>query len=333
MRKHCEQLIFNALKAGIQLKNKWLVLKENLRRSKHFLKPMGLGIGIHYGKVYITRRADGNCRAEGYAINFAKRVESFSRHGKFSHFMLSQDAYDLISASVRKHIQIKQRIYFHKHTPPFDSMKGITQAGPVYELKYWHRLGMPTPPDVVEQYRLIFEMNKSEPWAYYQLFDYFAFEKEDWKTAMEYATEARSANQQDELGLLHMAKCSFKLGFLSQSQRFAEKALELNGDLCLAYELLAQIAAKNDDTQACISFLRNAILISPKSPKNHLNLSVALLSNEQAVEGEHHLKQAIQHYPEYPSVPGFIESFAQLRDEGRLSQDLEKYLETLQEKS
>ncbi|MHC4476569.1 MAG: nucleotidyl cyclase domain-containing protein [Planctomycetota bacterium] len=61
---------------------------------------IGLGAGIHVGKVAFATRLENNRsvirRLEGFSINYAKRVESCSRRGKYSRIFLSGEAAKLL---------------------------------------------------------------------------------------------------------------------------------------------------------------------------------------------------------------------------------------------
>ncbi|OPY77397.1 MAG: hypothetical protein A4E65_02766 [Syntrophorhabdus sp. PtaU1.Bin153] len=68
-------------------------------------RPMDIGIGIHFGRVAAVscleqppagRPESVICEIEGFAINYAKRVESSSRMGKFSKIFLSREAARLL---------------------------------------------------------------------------------------------------------------------------------------------------------------------------------------------------------------------------------------------
>jgi tetratricopeptide (TPR) repeat protein len=98
--------INRAILYAILLKLEWLLSWHNEERIGRALLPTNLGIGIHHGLVWIdkypgtTSGAAGKKSSEGYAINFAKRVEGYSREGKFSRIFLSQDARYLADSAI-----------------------------------------------------------------------------------------------------------------------------------------------------------------------------------------------------------------------------------------
>lgn len=113
-----------AINIALELKRRWLWSTYNKNRINSGLLPSELGIGIHAGKTYLM----GN-KLEGYAINLAKRVESESRKGRFSHIFLSEAAYGhFLDLADEKTYLFDQP---QKMTP-----KGISGNIWVYEIKH-----------------------------------------------------------------------------------------------------------------------------------------------------------------------------------------------------
>ncbi len=85
-----------AILIALELKRRWLLSEDNQKRIKTGLLPTELAIGIHIGKAYINEetneRGEPSFRPEGYTINLTKRVESFSREGKFTKIFISEAA-------------------------------------------------------------------------------------------------------------------------------------------------------------------------------------------------------------------------------------------------
>ncbi|GEM_PF-1161250 len=324
--KRCnENLAYAAFKAALQLKNLWLVQVTNLRGVLNFRNPLGLGIGIHYGRVYLRDRPDGERRIEGYTIGLAKRIESASRQGLYSHVMCSQETRDIVRGSVIKHTQLRQRIFFHKHLLPPAALKGVGHAENIYELKFYHRIGVPLPGRAFEHYRAIFAVDRSNVWAYYQLFDYYTKQR-DWAAAFELAKIACVVHPHDEKVLLDLAKCYLQLGNLEQSRQYAEQALRLNDQFDLVHEHLAIIASRYDDLEAQIRHWRTAARLSPDSPINNLNLGLALLEDSQDEAGAFHVSEAVRVYPEMQQWPNFTEALTSLAEKDKLPAALQRFL-------
>ncbi|MBU1628219.1 adenylate/guanylate cyclase domain-containing protein [bacterium] len=122
--------IDNAINIALDLKRKWLLGQENELRINSGLLPVDMGIGIHAGKVWVNEeKGDTKYRPEGYAINLAKRIESESRGGKFSHI--------LISESARGELYLLKDEYTYRFGKPFTiSPKGISHDIKVFEIMH-----------------------------------------------------------------------------------------------------------------------------------------------------------------------------------------------------
>lgn len=88
---------------------------------------IGLGAGIHVGKVAFAISNENNRlvikQLEGFSINYAKRVESCSRLGKYSRVFLSREAAKLLE---------ERPVVLSSVRAP---MKGIQQDAEIYEVQ------------------------------------------------------------------------------------------------------------------------------------------------------------------------------------------------------
>jgi class 3 adenylate cyclase len=321
-----QDLAISALKAAIQLKNRWLVQESNLERVLRHREPLGLAIGLHCGRVYLTNRADGTRRIEGYAINLGKRVESCAREGRYSRIMVSQKARDLIRTAVVKHTQLRQRIFFHRHDLPLELLKGVTRAQALYELKFYHRIGLHVPQEAIELYESIFAVDHTNLWAYNQLVDYYAYNTKDWERVSQLANIASVVHPEDEKVQYDLSKYYFQQGNLDMSQEYALEALRLNPGFDLAHEQLALIATGKDDNAGQIAHWRDAVRLSPNSAVNHYNLGLALIYANQTEAGTHHILEAVRIYPDYRQEQIFAEGLARLAEKGELPEQLRELL-------
>lgn len=127
--------IDTAIQIALELKRRWLGSKENSKRVLEAgLLPVDLGIGIHVGRTYLQtgRGYEGNpggARLEGYTINLAKRVESHSRSGTFSHIVLSEAAHGLLN-----YLADERTVLFD--SPHAVSLKGISRDIRIHEIKH-----------------------------------------------------------------------------------------------------------------------------------------------------------------------------------------------------
>lgn len=127
-----------AINIALELKRKWLCSDVNKERIGSGLLPVDLAIGIHIGRTYLEKIPSseappkgnpGGWLPEGYAINLAKRVESHSRQGRFSHILLSE------AAQGQLNYLANERTYLFDN-PQVISPKGISRDIRVYEIKH-----------------------------------------------------------------------------------------------------------------------------------------------------------------------------------------------------
>lgn len=99
-------LIYNALQFAFELKARMELVNDNRSPDSDMPRKMKVGIGIHFGRVALMAKSktDENTgrsssiidHIEGFSINYAKRVESSSRNGKYSKIFLSKEAASLL---------------------------------------------------------------------------------------------------------------------------------------------------------------------------------------------------------------------------------------------
>jgi len=322
-----QHLVISALRAAIQIKNTWLVQQFNIERVRSHLAPWNLGIGMHYGRVYLKNRAAGQRRIEGYPLHWARYIHSLCSTGSFSHIFLSRRARDLLLHSVLKHTQLSQRVFFHEHKLPEDAEIATTQTKAAYELKCYHRIGIHVTQEVIDQYDAMFRLDPANSWAYCQLVDYYSYVKKNWNRVFELANIMHVANPHDERALLDLAKYYLQLGKLAQSRQCAEEALRINDAFDLAYEHLAVLASKVDDLPTQIEHMRKAAQLSPRSAVNSFNLGLALLESGETDEGFFFVQRALDIYPGYKDWQMFRETLLRLKQEGKLPDILDAHLQ------
>lgn len=121
--------IDTTINIALDLKRMWLFKNDNIKRIKDDrLLPVDIGIGIHTGKVYLNK--EGNkLQPEGYAINLAKRIESASRDGKFTHILISESARGLLYS-------LKDEYTYRFDMPFAIQPRGISREVKVFEIKH-----------------------------------------------------------------------------------------------------------------------------------------------------------------------------------------------------
>lgn len=111
-----------AVKLALQIKFEWK--KELISKGYESKRHIDLAIGINRGQVAAKMNEDMRIvKVEGYEINYAKRVESYSRIGKYTNIFLSEK-----SRKVLKNVNI----IFEKYEDC--SLKGIEEKINLYEV-------------------------------------------------------------------------------------------------------------------------------------------------------------------------------------------------------
>lgn len=131
----------HAARIALEAAERWLLRLPNIDRWRQSMEPLRVVAGVHLGPLVVRTRSFGlrpNARAaEGYAINYAKRVEAHARDGCFTRVMLSENAW----------VRLSQRpdAQFVTAEPQRYELKGIG-CQPLREVKYYLSSGVFTPP-------------------------------------------------------------------------------------------------------------------------------------------------------------------------------------------
>lgn len=126
-----EDLVYDAVKFSFELKARVNLLNNLEKENNKIPKRMDIGIGIHLGEVAVIQKQEiieGKKRSifegiEGFSINYAKRIESCSRIGKYSNIFLSKEAAEKIEGNP---------IILREYS---SSLKGIEKDEDVYEIQ------------------------------------------------------------------------------------------------------------------------------------------------------------------------------------------------------
>jgi len=125
---------------ALETEQRWGLRFPNDERWRQGMPPLSIVGGIHWGPIMVRQREFGlrgnKPTAEGYAINYAKRVESCARLGKYSHIMLSESAWPLLE-------EVKTSYLFFDESKLLE-LKGI---GPQFlrEVRYYLTSDVYTP--------------------------------------------------------------------------------------------------------------------------------------------------------------------------------------------
>ena len=328
-----EHLALKALQAAINLKNRWLTQEFNISRVKAHLEHWKLSIGIHSGRVYLKQRADGAVRVEGGMLELASKVLSSVKKPLYSNILVSQRAKDYIVRMVQQHSQLRKRIFFLEYPLAEAELKGFSGANSVWELKFFHRIGVHLTDAEVAPFEALFALNRGDRWSYNMLADYYGYSNKRWMKMFALAKLALMVHPGDETILLDMANVYLEINKPHLAQKGAEESLVTNPSFDLAFEMLARIAQQLDDIKGQIKHWRNAMYLSPDSALNSFNLGLALLEDNQKDEGYFFIEDALRTYPDYVKHQLFRETLLELKKKGNLPSTLELFLEYFEDEA
>jgi len=283
----------------VAVKNAWIAHPRNVLRVETDQPVLDVGIGINTGNVVLQLRGDGTQRIEGFAINFAKRVEGFSRHGRYCRIMLSRSAYETFRGIVVEHTMLKQRAFFQSYTPSEGTLKGLSPGTEVFELKFFHRLGgFSIPPEQIRLHRQIFENDPTNIWAYTNLINFHLYSREELDVAQEIAHKALYCNPGNEQIYYDLAMIHQQLGELDLAREYAAQCVRLNDQMDIGWQMLAELdSALGADPASVVVEANRALALSPQSADLHLVLALKLAQAQRREEARRHYNKALLIYP------------------------------------
>jgi tetratricopeptide (TPR) repeat protein len=216
--------ILNAIQLANTLKILWYVSYTNRKRVKEGKKILDLGIGINTGDVTHEHRPvvkklekllPRRKTFEGLPISLAKRIESFSRQGRYSRIMVGHRT----KAELNK-------LYHHYECESMglQQLKGMSQEIPVFELKTCYSLEgeiLAELPDLgwaITQLERIKVFDPSNVWLLMTLIDIYR-NKKSYKRVEKLCREAIAVD--DSVSNIH-----HELGVSLHEQKKYEEALK-----------------------------------------------------------------------------------------------------------
>lgn len=292
--------LYGALRCAVQVKNTWIGNPRNIARVEAQQPVLDIGVGINVGNVIFQERADGQMRIEGYAINFAKRVEGFARFGSYCKIMLSKTAYETFRNTIVGHTMLKQRAFFEQYVPETGVLKGLGEGTVVHELKFFHRLsGFAIQTYQVPHFTHIFMADPANIWAYTNLISYHLYKQEDVPTASALAHRALYANPNNEKIYYDLAEISAHKEEWDAAREYCQRCLRLNDQMDIAYDLLADVEERSGGPlQATLDYRAKALALSPGSAEWHVFLAKVLAKLGRCQEARQHLSRARELYPQ-----------------------------------
>jgi class 3 adenylate cyclase len=299
LSSHRDRALYGALRCAVAVKNAWIAHPRNVLRVATDQPVLDVGIGINTGNVVLQQRGDGSRRIEGFAINFAKRVEGFSRHGRYCRIMLSRTAYETFRGIVVENTMLKQRAFFQTYTPSEGTLKGLAPGTEVFELKFFHRLaGFAIPVEQIRLHRDIFENDPTNIWAYTNLLNHHLYRLGELEVAQEIAQKALYCNPGNEKIYYDLSVIHQQRGELDLAREYALQCLRLNDQMDIAWQLLAELdMARGAGADEIVSYINRALAQSPHSADLHLMLALQLAGAARRDEAQKHFDRAREIFP------------------------------------
>jgi tetratricopeptide (TPR) repeat protein len=308
LEKTLQRCLYAALRCAVQIKNAWIGHERNIARVNAQQPVLDVGIGINSGQVVLQRRGDGVDRIEGFAINFAKRVEGYARHGRYCKIMFSKRAYETFRGIIVRQAMLKQRAMFAPYEPQPGMLKGLAPGTRVYELKFFHRLGgLGIPKEQVDLFTQLFKEDPTNLWAYTNLVNYHLFTERNMESALAVAQRALNSNTQNEKIYYDLALVSYELGDYTAAREYCQRCLRLNDEMDVAYDLLADIALKRGEGwEEALQWRTRALTMAPSSAGYIIDVALALAHLGRKEEAAMQYARAVEVFPDlaqtYPEI-------------------------------
>ncbi len=312
-----DEALFCALRAAIMLKNAWLSAPTNFERVSSRHLPFDLGIGIHNGICVLRERAGGGARIEGFAINFAKRIEGFSRMARVTRVMLSRGAAQRLRFVRRRFVVMRQRLGFIAHNPEEGALKGLQHGLELFELKFFHRLNVLPSEEQVPVFEQLLRMDPINVWAYHMAVEHYAYRVKEGKgldKAKELAILAMLARPDSEKIYYDLATIAKRQNELLQARFYIEQALAVNPKWDALYGFMAELEEDlgSRERDKVLEYLLRAYALCPDSPQNCYDLGEAYYKMGRKEEACKFITKAVEGHPGY----------LQDEDKLKLAQDL-----------
>ncbi|HUW20011.1 MAG TPA: tetratricopeptide repeat protein [Sedimentisphaerales bacterium] len=242
--------IVNAIQLANTLKLMWYAGGPNRKRVSEGKKILDLGIGINTGPVtYEDRPVVKNLKGligrrkgfEGLPISLAKRIESFSREGRYSRIMVGHQTM----------AELNRTYHTYEYEPMgLHRFKGMSQEVPVFELKSCYTLeaeiigGSGEFDWEIKQLERIRVFEPSNIWLLMTLIDIYSHKKK-YKKVEKFCRDALAV--EDSVSNIHN-----ELGEALQEQNKYEEALaHFDKAISLRWDSWPSYVSKS----ACLIFL------------------------------------------------------------------------------
>jgi len=270
-----------ALTIAARIKAAFLAQPTNQSRLKTGRNFFDIGIGIHVGRVTLGVRqnplgAETNgheemIKPEGYTINLAKRVESLSREGFFSHITVSGDA---------KYLTEEAGLQMAFHDMGQVVCKGILHPSPVYEVKSPIHLEESWPARIIQTgneldaFLNAVKVNRTSLWLIMAIAHYY-YDKEKYDQARKNYERALRLEPEYSVPKIYLGRTLYRISnltspsnrqlLLGQARDQLEEAVRSTLLSVTAHDFLAVVYRRLGKYQEALRHHRIALRISPDS--------------------------------------------------------------------
>ena len=267
--KNIKTDIGNAIDLAVYLKILWWISSTNRKRIIEGKKIFDLGIGINTGKVMADNRpyrkgmkklAPKRKTLEGFAISLAKRIETFSRQGKYSKIMLGHN-------SVAEFNKLYHNYEFEY--VGLQKLKGLAQEIPIFELKSsytesaesiakYKNLGW-----IIKQLKHIRDADPSNIWLYMVLINIYAH-KGNYKRVEKLCKEAIAIDNTVANIHYELAIALNKQKRYDESLLYSDRAINLSPNLWHLYDEKINALIFEGSYEECIKTCKYVISHAPE---------------------------------------------------------------------
>ncbi|MBI1745769.1 MAG: tetratricopeptide repeat protein [Acidobacteria bacterium] len=270
-----------ALTVAARIKAAFLARPVNRERLENGRNFFDIGIGIHTGRVTLGLRHNplppefekpkATIKPEGYTINLAKRVETLSREGSFSHITVSGDAKILTE-------EADLQMAFHNMGQVV--CKGILHRSPVYEVKSPIHLEESWPARIVQTdeelsaFLAAVRVNRTSLWLIMAIAHYY-FDKEDYEQARQHYERALRIEPEYAVPKMYLGRTLYRSSNLSspvnrqlllgQARDQLEQAIASSTPSVTAHDFLAVVYRRLEKYPEALQHHRIALRISSGS--------------------------------------------------------------------
>jgi len=284
-----ERDVENAFHIAQHMKRDWLFTKFNRERLLEGKMIEDIGVGINMGEVVVSEHPGrpGERSPEGWAINFAKKVEGTSREAPYSKIMVSQSVHHIAKKpSMGVSFAERQIILF----------SGIDRRLPVYEVKCFD-LGGEQPESMTPEERRVMERAlRNNPYDLWLSLMYgnALYHEGDFDKAIDAFRNAIDAEPDYVVPYFNIGTSYYRQGLVSSAAEYVDLALSRDPGYAKAHYLRALILGDRGDYEAEIAAYEVALDHDPTYVDATINLCEVMLLHGRPSEALNRIEQGLR---------------------------------------